>query len=163
MKLNLECGSQLLNGYINTSSVPIPNLDKVPEETQFCISRYNNLDAIAENGSVDEIIFGQPINVINPNDIVDVLRHWWTKLTSGGKLTLQLLDIRRIGKESHRGSLNLQDIHSLVYGPNYTYKLITDTDIIKQILLDIGFKIMFVSIDNFTTVVEAVKIEQVKN
>ena len=81
IKFNLGCGKDIKKEYINVDLFSIdPRVKKHNVE---------NLDDIAINESVDEILALDVLEHISYNKTIDVLKNWYSKLRFGGKLIIQ--------------------------------------------------------------------------
>jgi hypothetical protein len=156
MKLNLECGTNIRNGYENINFGVVP-LNSISEGSRFVVGNYRNLDPIVDDGSCEEIVFNPPLNVLSPNEIVNVLNHWSRKLTGGGKLVVTFYDIRRIGRAAHSSELSLEDIHGMTLGNRNELKTVMDTAVIKLVASASGLLIESISPKQFTVTVELIK------
>src|SRR3712207_4192008 len=106
MKINLECGNDIRNGYVNVTSWPLQELpDDLPDNTNIVVGNPLNLDPVFENDSAEEIVFSRLFNVIHPNHIIPALEHWHDKLAKDGLLKLSFVDIRLVSKFIHSGQL----------------------------------------------------------
>lgn len=157
MKINLECGNVLLNGYLNVTSIPL-QLDDNAKNIDIIMGRYDQLDPILKNTVAEEIIFNPPINKVEPNKLPEVLLHWRQYLQPNGILKIFLIDIRRISNYIRRGTLDLQQIHNYVLGQSNEYRSVIDTRTMKDLLEKLGFKIEIISPVEFITTIEARKI-----
>ena len=85
MKLNLGCGEQILDGYINVDIRPFAN----------CIQA----DVMAlpfKDNSVDEILAIDIYEHVSFNDSKKLLKHWIDKLKDDGQILIQAPSLMRI-------------------------------------------------------------------
>lgn len=158
MKINLECGNNWRNGYLNISSwIPSDIPEDLPEETAIISGQSGNLDPVVEDNSAQEIVFNPPFNIVKPNDILDVLQHWQKKLKDGGILKIYFIDIRLSSRFIYSGELKLQDVHNIIFGANKEYESVIETEIMREVLSAIKFKILSISHKQFFVTIEAQK------
>ena len=158
MKLNLEYGTNIRNGYINISAWPPQELpNDLPDETSIVVGQASNLNDVVPDESAEEILFNPVFNLINPAGILPLFQHWHQKLKAGGVLKLYFIDIRLISRFIYSGQLPLQEIHNLIMGPNKQHESIIDTDVMKNALSACGYKIQSISHQDFFVTVEACK------
>jgi hypothetical protein len=158
MKLNLEYGTNIRNGYANVSAWPPQELPKdLPDETSIAVGQAGNLDAVVPDGESEEILFNPVFNLISPAGILPLLQHWHKKLKDGGLLKLYFIDIRLISRFIYNGQLPLQEIHNLIMGPSKQHESVIDTDVMKNALSACGYKINAISHQDFFVSVEASK------
>ncbi len=156
MKLNLQCGLDIRNGYVNVNYGPV-QLDEMAENTNVVVGDFRNLDPIVDDGVVEEIIFNPPLGVIAPNDLPDIINHWRKKLKDKGVLKIHAIDIRKVGRAAHSAEVSLQDIHNLIFGPNYEYRTVIDTFVLRGLLSKLGFKVETITTADFVSAFEVVK------
>lgn len=153
MKINLECGNDLRNGYLNIHSSPVPET----EGFEFRVGDYRNLDGVVEDEHADEIVATNLMNKMPPEVSVHTLIHWKEKLKIGGVLKLVAIDIRQVCREGHVGSMSLLDLHQHLFGPNHEFVSLCDTDILRNTLQQHGFKIKSITHGNCSVSIEAIK------
>ena len=158
IKLNLECGYDVRNGYININSKPI-ELDKipVPSEAKFYTCYYGNLDPIIGDGEVDELVFSEKLNALAYTEVFEVLKHWIKKIKQTGKIFVNFYDIRLIARDLHLHDLALKDAHNRILGENNKFKMLFDLELLRASSHDLGLDIENVSFDDSVISVELVK------
>jgi hypothetical protein len=157
MKLNLESGNDLRNGYVNVN-LGIVDLKSVPQNTRFVVGNFRNLDPIVKDGQAEEIVFNPPFNRIGPAEAMKVLTHWKNKLGVGGVLKLVFCDIRRLGQILHSGEIPLQEAHSLIFGsPNAPHQSLIDAQIMKNIGESLGLSVKSISAKDYVVTIELEK------
>jgi hypothetical protein len=156
MKLNLQCGTNLRNGWINVNSHPI-NIEQTTEEVKFHIGDYRNLDSLVEDNSVEEIVFSQPMNVVKANEVIPILSNWRKKLKISSKLTISIFDTRRVARALYMSDISLADAHIYLLGANNEFQSIVDTNIERTVLEQCGFVIDSINIDGLISTITSVK------
>lgn len=81
IKLNLGCGKDIKREYIN--------IDLFSDDQRVKKHNVENLDDIAFDESVDEILALDILEHISYNKTIEVLKNWYSKLRIGGKLIIQ--------------------------------------------------------------------------
>lgn len=163
-KVNLSLGNDIRNGYVNVVKHPIfEKIEPLPDSGSVVIGDPFNLNPLFEDNSLDEIIFCQPMNVIDSTSLVKTLLHWYSKLKSGGILKCFAIDIRPLAKALSDGSLSLQEGHGYIFGPANQYKCLMDSESLKFIIANLGLSIETVSLRECFVNIEAVKIEAATN
>ncbi len=158
MKVNLECGTDIRNSCLNISSWPsVQQVKDLPEDTQFVVGRYNNLNPILENGSVEEINFAPALNVLTPDTLVACLDHWKNKLSVGGKLTLSFIDINRVARAITMGEVDIQQADQLLFGPQHAFKSLIELNVLKSVLAHLNLKVEYIDLKQFFATIEVVK------
>jgi hypothetical protein len=158
MKLNLECGNGLRNGYVNVSGRPIPDPpEDLPENTYIAFGKFYDLDPLAKDNTVNEIVFNPPLNVLPPETITEVLDHWNKKLTKNGVLRFSFIDFYLLARKFEAGDIDLQNGHMVVFGQNYSNKSLLDTSLIKTALPSLSYKVDFISTKDMFVIIEASK------
>lgn len=145
MKLNLECGTDLRNGYVNVSSNMI-NLPKLPPNTTLAFGNFKNLSHILEDDYAEEIIFNKPLNFIDPKDFVPTFKYWKEILSENGIIKVHFCDIRKLGRIIYHENISLQDIHNLLYSGSRT---VIDTDSFLNMAKALEFTVHTLSSQNF--------------
>ncbi len=142
IKLNIN-GSPL-NGWINISD-KIVNPELVKNGETFVPGNTENLDFIVEDATVDEILFGQPINSLTPDNIVNYLQMYAKKLKVGGLLNIYFVDIRKVGLGLYNSSLQLDQAHELIFGLQNDNRSLVDTQTVLALSEKMGFKVDLIS------------------
>ncbi len=156
LRLNLDCGENVRNDCVNVISSPI-SFKNTNETSKVVISDPKDLNALAEDSTIDEIIYYPPLNKLRPNDIVKTLHHWWKKLKPNGELKLMFIDIRKLSRIVHMGNIPLQDIHNAIYGENGELNSIIDSSVTEVAAKEIGFTIKTIVPQDIVITMELIK------
>jgi hypothetical protein len=90
MMLNLGCGNNKINGFINIDMNESCNPD--------IIASVENLDRYFVDGSIEEIVAFDLIEHFDKSKIKDILHNWFAKLIKGGVMVIRTVDIDRLIK-----------------------------------------------------------------
>jgi len=153
MKINLECGQDIRQGFVNVNSVPVEN----PHNYDFRVGDPRNLDEIVEDGKAEQIVANELLTRFHPSEVVSVVQRWIQKLQKGGKLIVTFVDFRLVAQEIYLNNLSIENIHVLIYGQNNEKQSICDVDTAKILVEKLGMNVEHVSIKDTVVYVEAVK------
>lgn len=109
MKLNLACGQDIREGYINIDLNPI-NEKLVKRGDIKNLSNLNILD-----GSCEEIVAIDVLNCIKFKEIASVLQHWFDKLSLNGEMYFESLDYNLIGTKMATNHITVADVNTLLF------------------------------------------------
>lgn len=87
-KINLGCGSDYKEGWINVDSNPDCRLD-------MCCSIE---DMLLPENSVDEILLSHVVMYLRPEELEPLLKKWHDWLKVGGKFEVETIDFNRVLK-----------------------------------------------------------------
>jgi SAM-dependent methyltransferase len=112
LKLNLGCGGKLRDGYINidirklNDKIVVADVSKLPYEDE----------------TVDEIYASDIYEHIHHNRSKELLKHWVSKLKSGGKLLLHTSNILVLCKFTleQKDIKGIEEAFRRIYGMDYT-------------------------------------------
>lgn len=152
MKVVLE-PKQLRNGYINVSQ-SFREVQNLAEHTVCVPGIFSQLDNVFQHQTVSEMIFDAPLNVIKFQDVKQLLAHWKNKLTKDGKLFVHFVDFFDFIEKSRYQKLTLENMNSMLLGPNLQYQSLLTLEFITAILKDVKMSIKIVSIENNITALE---------
>jgi len=138
IKLNLGCGRDKKEGYINIDMVKLYEPDIIADVRKLPF----------EKESVDEIFAQDILEHLGMKDINKSLKSWYQVLKEGGKLTIQTPNIESISKNI----LNNQDFEYQrmlvlrIFGgwgneENHHKSIFTPT-MINKLLTDVGFEVI---------------------
>lgn len=133
MKINLECGNDVILGYKNLDMHPV---HKLCEKGDF-----RNIGVA--DGSVEEIRVGQALAKIHMTEIPSVLHHWKNKLQVGGRIYLTGFDADLVSTAGAFNQVGLDELNKTLYGePNATNRGIYSLATMEVFLQKNGFKII---------------------
>ena len=136
MKLNLGSGKDIRNGYLNLDIVPIEGAD--PD--LFRQHDVTNLDDIAEDDSVEEMLLFNILPVFSFRHVFGLMTHWVTKLQPGGVLKIVVPDVYERALSLMSGQTDIQNYILSTYGHHandHDYvKTAFDLDILCDLLTD---------------------------
>ena len=151
MKLNLKCGKNIKKGYLN---IDVIDHENVPIDL-YKKGDYLNLDWICADLSIEEILSDDSINQTELNNIPNVLKNWYSKLSPGSTLYIQVLDIYTITKLFQLNQISTDELNQILFN-NKTISII-DKDTIFDILRKCGFRIETFSYDGIYLDIWAIK------
>ena len=136
MKLNLGSGKDIRNGYLNLDIVPIEGTDS----DLFRQHDVTNLDDIAEDDSVEEMLLLNILQVFSFKHVFALMTHWMTKLQPGGVLKIVVPDVYERALSLVSGQVDVQNYILTTYGHHandHDYvKTGFDLDILCDLLSD---------------------------
>lgn len=112
MKLNLACGTDIRQDYINVDIVAHPEL---PPQI-YCQGDAFALDWLCEEGSCDEIMLLFGISLIQEWRLEDVLKHIVSRIKVGGILKLSGHDGVAVCRAIAQRALSLREACIILYG-----------------------------------------------
>lgn len=152
MKLNLECGNDVRNGYMNINSEAIHGV-----EEDLIVADFRNLDTFVEDESVEEIISNDAVTKLHPAETLRVIEHWSNKLKKGGILEMTYADARSVAREAHIYNISLEEMHSYLLGPSNEKKGLIDVDTCKKLVQSFGLVIDQISYNGCIVHIRVIK------
>ena len=136
MKLNLGCGEDVRNDYINIDIRPLIGVDVVADVIYLPV----------EDGSVDEILASDIYEHITYHKSRELLTHWVGKLKKGGLLVIRTPCLDKIVEFCNRAEtlVTIEEIIAAIFGgqdyPENTHLTICQTALMKKYLREAGVK-----------------------
>lgn len=159
MKINLECGNVPRNGYVNLHSSAISDMEALHPGIKFNIAKPDNLSPITGDDTVEELILNKPINIFKLDELARVLSHWRDKMKVNGVVKINAIDIRRLSEYINNGSVELNEIHGLIFGqPGMTFQSVIDVQKVIEIVTAVGFRIEGYACDKVYMIMTLIKI-----
>ncbi len=153
MKLNLGCGNDLRNGYVNIDIAPINNLDHQIDAS--------NLDDVCNDEEVDEILAVNVLNMLSYKEILNVLQHWVDKLKPGGTIKVVVPDLVELSRAFLNGELKSDHFILQMYGKQEHehdfHRTGFDVVLLQSVLETVKMQVISKRILNATIVMEAEK------
>lgn len=103
MKLNLACGNDYKEGYIN-----IDNQSMFPDCKVDVSADIFTLEQ--EENSIDEILVNHFVMYTRPDELNPLLEKWYKWLKLGGKLSIETIDVKEIAKILNDDSRTTKDM-----------------------------------------------------
>jgi len=156
MKLNLGCGNDIRNGYINIDRL----LSNQTPPDVYQQGDITSLDWLTENNMVEEIIALDCLEYLPINAIKQALANWAQKLTVNGILKIKVPDCHLIAKAFSQGQLSLPEYLQIMFGTqnnNDNRLSAIDTTTLLSILQEVGLTISLKRYEGVAIYVEAVK------
>lgn len=158
MKLNLGCGEDLREDYLNIDIRKLPGVDTVADITLFDFSSLRE---------VDYIVMQHVLQYIPRGKFLTVLQSLFKCLQPGGHLEIRLPNLKKICSQCHlngvSGELGFPEemIIGLLYGAQtHQYDIVYNgftSDYLQGILNTIGFEIISVVFEDLDMIITARK------
>lgn len=136
MKVNLGCGSEILEGWVNIDVRPLPGVDVVCDLKD--LSQF-------EDGSWDECRMSHVIEHFTEPEAISILGQVFCKLKKGGKLEVYCPDAMTIAWYYVHEELPIKEFSRLLFGnqayPEELHKLALDSERLANLVYQIGFKV----------------------
>jgi predicted SAM-dependent methyltransferase len=111
MKLNLGCGDNVIQGYLN--------IDMLPKSANVTRGDIRNLTGIGiQDNSVEEIQAANVLEYLTFSSVGNVLAHWVQKLSKGGSLYIESIDLNVIGTMMAYDQIGIEVINQILYSNN---------------------------------------------
>lgn len=152
MKLNLGCGSDIIEGYLN--------IDIRPKNEKVRVGDFRNLTVLGiQNDSVEDILATNVLMYLKPSELEKTLTHWAEKLQKGGSLYIQSFDSKVMGDMMATNYETMEVLNALIYGPagEPPYYGIYNQPWVEAILRKLGLFIVHKSIVGPTFAIKAEK------
>lgn len=152
-KLNLNCGQDVRNGYLNIDKYQ----SDLPSD-KYQSGNIDSLDWICDDTSVDEIIAINVLETIPFNQIEEVIKNWARKLSPGGTIKLSIIDLYIIAKLFVEAKISTQDFIGHLWGNNNQTKFSAINSSDLCVLLDrVGLNVTVKRYDGISFYLEATK------
>lgn len=154
MKLNLLLNSKnVRSGFVNVDPLASPDeADKVRADV--C-----NLDAVAEDAEVDELVATDVIDYLPARQLDDIVDNWIRKIRHGGTIVVGGVDVREVARGVVNQELDLESANRLLYGFQDAPWEYRKAALTVQKLIDVfasrGFKILHKRLENYYYQVKA--------
>ena len=129
-KLNIIYASDYLNGYIN---IPPVLLEEHPDVR---VGNFVNIDWIADNGELEEIVANKIIEYIPHGQLAQVISNWVSKLRIGGRLVLGFIDTPELVRMLHMDIINMGQYNTIVHGQQDAQHLFKKSSVSTQQVID---------------------------
>ncbi len=156
MKLNLGCGADIRNGYINIDILP-PN--KMPPDV-YKQGDIQSLDWLVKDDNVEEILAMDCLEYLPVNAVHPAVSNWANKLVSGGIMKILVPDCHAVAKAFSIGQLNLSEYLTLMFDTHSNKdKRLSAIDVktLFEILQNLGLSISLKRYEGVAIYVEATK------
>ena len=156
MRLNLGCGKDIRDGYVNVDRMPQGKMSK----DVYRQGDIGSLDWLTEDGIIDEIIAIDCLEYLPVNSIKQALVNWAQKLSVGGTLKILVPDCHTVAKSFAQGQFSLQEYSQIIFGiqdGNDNRLSVIDTTTLLSTLQEIGLTITLKRYEGVAIYVEAVK------
>lgn len=156
MKINLGCGNDVRQGYVNIDRMPqgqvSPDLYRQGD--------ISSLDWLTEDGTVDEMVALDCLEYLPTNVLKQTLINWAKKLLAGGVLKVLIPDCFAIAVSFSQGQFNLAEFSKMILGTqegNDNRLSVIDQATLISTLQEIGLTISLKRYEGVAFYVEATK------
>jgi len=126
-KINLHCADKSRDGYSNIDARSSGSTE------DYKLMKY-------KDSSCEEIIaHAGCLESVSRSDVVEVIKCWHRKLSSGGVLKLSFLDLKKLSNAYCYDRLQINDVEDAVVG----MKSFHDMFELRSALIALGFKVKF--------------------
>lgn len=129
MKINLGCGQDWIEGYLNLDKNPAN--DKVQK-----VESYKDLGL--EEESVEEVRALYVLASTPVYEVLNMLEYWFKLLKSGGEMYIELPDLSLIANDITFNYINIEQMNQLLYANGRCSGFTLTT--FEPLLQSIGFK-----------------------
>jgi len=153
MKLNIKCGDDVRNGYVNIDNDTTVGGEKVRH------GGIESIDWVCEDGEAEEVLAINALRFVQTDQTDIVLQNWCNKLNAGGKITIQDTDLHLISKAFANDQIDLNELSATIFGLNHSMPFRSGIDLrsVASKLSSMGLKIVSKRFDGMAFVVEAEK------
>lgn len=109
MKLNLGCGKDIRNDFVNIDRLPVKSDHYEQGDIQ-------SLDWLVEDSTVDEILAIDCLEYLEGNKVKLAIKNWASKLSTGGVIKILVPDGHLVAKSFYQGQLSLQEYQIIMFG-----------------------------------------------
>lgn len=137
MKLNLGCGNNIHNGYVNIDIQPLPDVDHQID--------VRNLDDVCEDDTVEYILALDVLQTFSYKEVINVLIHWAEKLKPGGLIKVSVPDIIELSTGLVSELIKPDDFLLRIYGHHQHANDFNNTGfdsvLLQNVLVKVGLNI----------------------
>lgn len=151
LKVHIFGEAEPIQGYTNISIYPTKNPNVITMDVRM-------LDKLIYDESADEVVADNIVNKIPPDQSLQVLGHWIKKVKKGGLFKISFLNIREISRLSCTYDMDLNQLHSLIFGHQNDNRSICDIGLMKNALMQFGLSIENISSSGLLAFIEARKV-----
>jgi predicted SAM-dependent methyltransferase len=112
MKINLGCGSDIRNGYLNVDKIPQGQIS----ENVYRQGDIASLDWLVEDESVEVIIAIDCLEYLPKNTVVESINNWARKLAQNGCLKILVPDCYAVACSFAKGQFSLEEYSTILLG-----------------------------------------------
>jgi len=156
MKLNLGCGTDIRQGYVNVDRLKIDNISS----DTYKQGDISSLDWLVDNETVDEILAMDCLEYMPPELAKEALQNWCNKLKKDGMIKILVPDCFVVAQSFGRGQISIEEYSRITFGTNIesdTRLSFFDKLELTRLLNSNGFKIITQRYEGIALFVEAIK------
>jgi hypothetical protein len=135
MRLNLNCGDDIIFGYVN--------IDAHVNHPQVQRGDFRDLRTLnIEDGSITEIVAKNTIRNVDINSLAGVLHQWCDLLEPGGELYIVDNDITLLGNHAGLDEVEIEEINGLLFSGRETPRGVYNLATIENALRKLGLTLL---------------------
>lgn len=153
MKLNIKCGNDIRNGYVNIDNDTTVGGNNVQH------GGIESVDWICEDQQAEEIVAVNALRYIQTDQLEQALQNWCAKLGEGGKIVIQDMDLHLISKAFSNDQIDQADFSKMLFGtqPHMPCRSGIDLRSVISRLTSLGMTVTNKRFDGMSFIVEACK------
>lgn len=151
MRLNIFINNQAAkrSGYINLDG----GLTEEKDGVLPC--KPGKLNDIVCDNEADEIVAIDVLDAYPGSEIDAVLQHWLSKLAHGAKITIGLIDFKKVALGFAEGKISGEDMVALIYGTKYVRRSTVTMSQLATVLENRGLKVISKKLENNRIIITA--------
>lgn len=156
MKLNLGCGTDLRNGFVNIDNVP--NVASTADAL-YRSGDVSNLDWACDNCVASEIVATHVLETVPVDQMKDAVENWATKLERDGTLKIAIVDLYTVAQLFVADKISVPNLLDHLFGAKNRKKLSAlDSTTLCSMITSSGLDIQTKRFDGISFYVEAKKL-----
>jgi len=155
MRINLGCGYDIRNGYINIDI----NKKDLPDNL-YKQGDMENLDWLTDDNTIEEILALNILQYIDPNSLDKSFENWYKKLINGGVIKIYLPDTYCVAKALSQDQISMSEFQKIILGTkeqNDIKSSVLDLPSLKNLLLKNKFSINIQRYEGMMMYLEGIK------
>lgn len=104
------------------------------------------INDVIKDGEAEEIVTGFFLQEVTPDQIPTMLEVFHRKLKTQGRLFISFFDIHLVCNKGQTRTFTLENLHSAVFGPNFSHRGVMDIATMTSLLRAAKFKIEAITV-----------------